>query len=284
MNKNILKTLVIALAIMAIAIPSFAAVSTSTIHSKAIPGEVGLVKESIYSQSSAPLYPVGTKFTMADGREFRYAHFGAAVTQGKLVSQDITESSVVDTDNSILAPASCVTTTDGTVGSYFVEITKASVTVNQFAGAFLAITDDTGEGYMYKIKSNTASNDPASGTFRIQLEDPLIVALDASSDYEILGNPYANVEGAVGSDGADYSVPVGVTVRSMTIAYYGWIQTKGTALVLQDGTVNIGDTVTMSDGVAGAVQTMDAYTEPIVGYCTHSGDSTGYTIIELNLM
>jgi len=242
-----------------------------------------------FEMHATPKYPCGYKVEMADGSVYRYGHFGANANRGILVSQDLSESSVVDTDNVIIAPASTVSKTDGAIGKRFVELTLASVSIDQFAGGKFITTDDTGEGYTYDILGNTATDNPASGNIRIELAQPLQVAVDATTDMAIMGNPYANLEGATTTD----EFPAGVTCSTMavTTAAWGWIQTKGVVGILQDGTINLGDIVALSDGVTGAVHQLagggttvaDAVSEPIVGFCVDPGDTGGQGSFKINL-
>ncbi len=243
-----------------------------------------------FEMHKTPKYALGTKVELADGTVYRYAHLGADTNRGLLVATDISESCQVDTDNVIVAPASCQTTTDGTAGQKFIEITLASVTANQFAGGKIIITDDTGEGYTYRIKGNTATGDPASGNFRLELYDNLQASLDATSDFAIWGPIYANLEGATA--GTDM-VPVGVTCSTFDVSdkAYGWILTKGIVGILQDGTIAAGDLVALSDGVTGAVHAAagggtaisDLIAEALVGVCVIAGDSTGHGVFKINL-
>lgn len=264
------------------------AVSTSTTFSNAIPGEIQLMKGSIFRKDSTPQFPVGARFSTSDGRVFRYAHFGADTSPGLLVSQDLSESSVVDTDNVVIAPASAVavpgeTVKPGALGSTYVELTLASVTVNQYAGGLLHITDDTGEGFTYSIRGNTATDDPASGNIRLHLNDRLQVALDATSDIAITGNLYANLEAATAA--TDNAV-AGVSVSDMDVseAAYGFVQESGVATVLTNGVVVLGEAVELSDAVAGAVSAKAALTDAQVGRVLIVGDDTGYSSIKLGLL
>jgi len=68
---------------------------------------------------------------------------------------------------------------------------------------------------------------------------------------------------------------------SVTANYYAWVQTRGIATVLSDGAVAIGVNLTLSDGVAGAVQLKDAETEPLVGYACFASDDTGFVGVKL---
>jgi hypothetical protein len=242
-----------------------------------------------FQMDKTPKFNIGYKVEAADGSVYRYGHFGADTNRGVLVSQDLSESSLVDTDNEVIAPASCVDTTDGTIGSRFIEIDMDSVTAGQYAGGKLITTDDTGEGYTYDIVGNTATGVPQAGNFRMELAQPLQVALDATTDIAIVGNKYSNLETASTTDIA----VAGVSCSTMDVseAAWGWIQTKGVVGILADGTVDDGDIITLSDGTAGAVQTIagggtdvaDLVGEPIVGFCIDEGDNGGHLAACINL-
>jgi len=257
---------------------------TKSYFSNATP-EATLFKGNLYSVDSNPKYDIGHRVSTGDGRVFRYGQVGVATARGLLVSQDLSTTSLVDTDNIVVVPASAVAVPGevvkpGAIGSKYVEITLAAKTVNQFEGAYLMITDDAGEGYTYRIKGNTATDNPVTGNLRLELYDKLQVALTAASDIAILGSMYSDLKAA---DATDPAV-AGVTVANFAAAGWGWIQTWGPCAVLQDGAaIGVGSSVTLSDGVAGAVQTQDAYTEPLVGYGIIDGDDTGHGVIFLQV-
>lgn len=226
--------------------------------------------QGIYEESSTPKYDLGEKLELKDGRVFRYAYIGTATNQGLLVSQDISATSVVEVDGKLTAAsagATEVTITDsGTLGS---------ATKNQYQGGYLHITDDAGEGYQYRIKSNTAA---ASNAITVTLYDGLQVAVTTATDVAITGMLWNDLIGATA--GTDYIV-CGVTPIAFTADYYGWVQTRGIATILADGTIAIGQNLTLSDGVTGAVHAKDAETEPLVGYAAHAPDDTGYCAVVL---
>ncbi len=269
------------------------AIDTNSYFSNAVQGmtQVG-ADYNIYEHNETPKYQLGTRIKRQDGNEYVYVQFSqdADMNPGVLCAVDASESSVADTDNVIVAPASAQTTTDGTLGSKFVEITLASVTANQYAGGYFVTTDDTGEGYTYRIKGNTATGNPASGNFRLELHDALVVALDATTDFAIQGCLYANVEIATAAtDVALAGVNVKLVDVSETGENYGWVQTKGVCGILQDGTIAIGDIVTLSDGVNGAVQVgggggtsvADLVAEQYIGTCLIAGDNTGHGVFNI---
>lgn len=260
--------------------------SALTYFSNSTP-EPQLFKGNIYKVDSSPKYDIGHRVATSDGRVFRYGQVGAATAAGLLVSQDVSTTVVADTDNSVIAPASAVAVPGevlkpGAIGSRYVEVTLAGKTANQFAGGYFCTTDDTGEGYTYRIKGNTATGDPAAGNLRLELHDPLQVALDATTDFAIVGSLYSDLKAA---DATDYAV-AGVTTAAYSAAGWGFVQTWGPCAVLCDASVagpSVGGIATLSDGVAGAVQLQDAFTEPIVGYGLIEGDDTGYCVVYLQI-
>ena len=228
------------------------------------------VKQGLFEESSTQQGNVGAERRLEDGRAFRYAYFAAAANPGLLVSTDISATSVVEIDGKCTAAsagATEVTITDST--------TLGSATADQYAGGYLHITDDAGEGHQYRIRGNTAAS---SNAVDFTLYDGIIVALTSASDVAITGYPYNNVRGATA--GTDY-IMSGVTVMSVTANYYAWVQTRGVATVLSDGAVAIGANLTLSDGVAGAVQLKDAETEPLVGFALFASDDTGHIGVKL---
>ena len=237
------------------------------IHRVGGPGTQG-----IFSESSTPKHPIGEKVELADGRVFRYASFAAATGAGLLVSQDISATAIVESDGKLTAAsagATEVTYTDsGTVGS---------ATLNQYAGGYLHITDDAGEGYNYRIKSNTAAS---SNAITFTLYDELEVAVTTDTDVAVTGNLYNQVRAALGT--ADYIV-CGVTPISFTSGYYGWVQTRGVAVILtDDSAIGAGVPVMCGDAQAGAVEVADN-SHPLVGFVTHAADDTGYMGVALQL-
>ena len=220
--------------------------------------------QGIFEESSTPKHPIGEKVELADGR--------AATGAGLLVSQDISATAIVESDGKLTAAsagATEVTYTDsGTVGS---------ATLNQYAGGYLHITDDAGEGYNYRIKSNTAAS---SNAITFTLFDSLQVAVTTATDVAVTGNLYNQVRAALGT--ADYIV-CGVTPIAFTSGYYGWVQTRGIAVILTDDSdVGAGVPVMCGDAQAGAVEVADN-SHPLVGFVTHAADDTGYMGVALQL-
>jgi len=228
------------------------AVSTNVWFSNAIVGvpQVG-ADVNIYEQHTSPKFAIGQMYERHDGSRYRYSHIGSAIDipPARMLAQDVSESGQTTLNNKIVAPASCQTTTDGTTGSYFMEITLAGVTADQFAGGYCSIPDKTGQGYIYRIKGNTAVNNPATGNFRLHLEDPLVKAVDATSDLNIMGSRWANLEQSTCDTD---NVAAGVTLGTWdvsTSSLYGWVQTKGVAAWQCTADDQDLDTVAIGDGL-----------------------------------
>jgi hypothetical protein len=231
--------------------------------------------QGIYTESSTAKFAIGEKLEFADGRCFRYGYTAAAVNAGLLVSQDVSATALVESDDIVIAASGDYSPA---AGSSKVQITLASISANDYAGALLQITDDDGEGIQYRIKSNSATGKTTAGKVDIELFDPIKVALTTSSDFAIVGSLWYNVRGATA--GTDYVVS-GVTPIAFTANYYGWFQTAGIATILADGSIAIADNLTLSDGVTGAVQLKDAETEPLIGYACYAPDNTGHVGVVL---
>ena len=231
--------------------------------------------QGIYTESSTPKYAIGEKLELADGRIFRYGYTAAGINAGLLVAQDISATCLVESDDIVIAASGDFSPA---AGSKKLQITLASISANDYAGGYLQVTDDAGEGIQYRIKSNSATAATTSGKVDIELYDPLKVALTTSSDIAIVGNLWYNVVGATA--GTDYIIS-GVTPIAFTANYYGWFQTAGVATILADGTIAIAQNLTLSDGVAGAVHAKDAETEPLVGYAAYAPDNTGHVGVVL---
>ena len=222
--------------------------------------------QCIFEESSTPKHPLGEKVELSDGRVFRYASIAATTAAGDIVSQDVSATAVVEKETGMTAAA---------VGATEVIITDSSTlgsaTANQYAGGYLHTIDDAGEGYTYRIKSNTAAS---SNAVTFTLYDAVQVAITTATDAAITGNLYGKVRPALGS--ADY-IAAGVAPRAFTADYYGWVQTRGIATVRVDAAVAIGLPLMLSDATAGQAEAADN-THPLIGFATFAQDTTNGSV------
>jgi len=249
----------------------------------------------IYSVDTTQRYPIGAKIVRADGNEFVYAHCLTSSAAGTVVGPDVSEGGeVAGVDNAVIAPASAAAVpgtniTAGSVGSRYVQMTNAGILADEHAGGYLSIVSGTGVGYTYRIKGNDATGDTVSGDVVIELYDKIKVALDTTSDVHILGSKYAQCIKVTGAAGEN-NLAVGVTMGIIAANGYGWLCTKGICAPLVDGTIAAGEAITLSDGIAGAVQVaggsstavVDLIDERVIGQCIIPDASTGQATCQVN--
>lgn len=189
-------------------------------------------------------HELGTRLILPDGREFRYAKAGGSALVGGTVQQ----SAVPGANFDELAVAAAAA-----VGSQTVTVTTGAtaVTENQFAGGYLNVEDDAGEGRLYKIKSHPAAGTTASLVITLEDNQPIQEALTTNSTVGLTSSPF---DGVIIQPSPCTAIALGVAVTDVTASQWGWLQTKGPASVLTNGTIVIAQQVMCSDAVDGAVE------------------------------
>jgi hypothetical protein len=275
-------------------------------HSNSVPGFVqGMDASSIYDVDSYPRFALGTGFKRQDGNIYRYASFATGTTtctQGLLVSQTVANTCMASTDALVAAPVVALQMSDeasgtyaGAIGSRYFYFVLASTVIDQFAGGYVTITKDTGVGYCYRIKRNTAAA-TVNGTANmvlVELYEPLVVALSITSDISITGSLYNDLVPALYT--TDHII-IGVTCANFATATttapkFGWVCTHGHCVCLTDGTVANGDAIQPSIVAAGAFSTYAVGTTSnastglfgaqMIGYAVDKAADTCYSSIFL---
>ncbi len=197
--------------------------------------------QELFSSSATPAHRLGEKFTDAKGRIFRYVKAGASA----LVAGNVVQSAAEIADHyGCTVPvtaigATQITVTPGATGG----------AANLYSQGWACIDTTPGLGQMLAIKSHPAIT--ASVAFVLTLEDPLWVALTASSKLTLVPNPRSAViqapvttlTGAV----------CGVAIYPIAAGEYGWIGTGGPHPTLTKGTPGPGVAVVSPGSAAGAV-------------------------------
>lgn len=223
------------------------------------------------SNSSTALTNVGTYCETNDGRGFRYCLVGGVSTVvGKLY-----QSPAQDTTN--LNPSGGLSIAAAAAGAtQIVTTSTVTLTANQAAGGLIGINVTPGVGYVYRIASHAAAT---AAVVTFNLEDPIVVALTTSSKAVVALNPY---NGVIVNPATASGAPVGVAQYIITNGNYGWIQTHGPALLLNDSATAVGLGVAPSAAVAGASKTMAA-TLAQIGYALNAGVTTEYDFVFLTI-
>lgn len=179
------------------------------------------------------------------GEEFVYVKAGAAdLIQGRLCASP----APVANHQNLACPVTAV-------GSSTVTVTlgATAATANQYAEGKLIINAGTGAGQTLRIKSHPAA--AGAATLVVTLEDPLIIALDATSKACLQLNPY---NGVVINPAAAVDMPVGAAVFPIPAGQFGYLMKRGVVSMLADGAITAGTEVSASNAVAGAVETQVA--------------------------
>jgi len=177
------------------------------------------VDQGIMETSSTAKARLGTKLEVAD-RVFRYAY---AATASDLVAGRIAVAAAQDTGFGTVN----LTIASTNAGALTLTCTSTTMAVvNTMADGYFYVADLTGEGQMYRIKSNEAG----TTGFKVVLYDGLVSSLGSASVVGYVPNPYKSVTlTATGK-------PMGVVPIAVTSGYYFWLQTKGIANVLRADT------------------------------------------------
>lgn len=275
------------------------ALSSSTYFTNAISGLLTSGTDIDVTRADAsPKYAAGVGFYDGDGKIFRYAHVGTAANAGQLVGPTTASGGATYGAAVVVAPASAVAVQSeypvlpGQVGSHFVEVTISSIAANKYQGGYLVVTRGTGVGETYRIIGNTATNTPATGNLRIQLQQALKVALTVSSGLIIVPNMYTDC--AVTATSSPQACGVLMSTTTST-NLWAWVQTRGPVGCAEDNALAItaGHQITSSRITAGAYASIVSgsttvgasfLASPIIGYSiTPAGSSSRIGVIYLQL-
>lgn len=233
---------------------------------------VKLTEQDILDVSTVQTFPLGELGTGADGKEYRYAKYGATVTPGVTLSAAPNVANHLDR-----APGA-----DVAVGADTITVVLGATAVAQdaYAGGTLLVTDGSGEGQQFRIKGNTAAG--SGGTTTVKIYGKVATALVASADSTV--SLYPNKFNGVTVDTTVALRRVGVSTVGGASGSYAWVQVKGAAGVLISGaTTAIADPVIPIVTVAGAVGGIGtvAATDQIIGIALEAGVDTEYHLVDL---
>jgi len=233
-------------------------------------GNPQVAAQPIFSSSSVQMHALGEKMVTPDGRSFRYAKCGGtALVPGKLY-----QAPAEVTNHQDVVPAATA------IGATSVTVTlgNTAATANQYAGGYLVVTVTPGQGYSYLISSHPAAD--ASATLTLSLVDPILVALTASSNCDLVSNAYNAV---VVNPTTATSCVAGAAVYPVAASEFGWLQVGGVCpLLVDDQTIVVGTNVAASNQAAGAIEPHTGV-QQIVGRAVTGGATTEYVAVNLLL-
>jgi hypothetical protein len=237
---------------------------------------------NIFTPTSDQKYTLGLELDMNDatGRWFRYCQAAGTALSKALVNS----SAALDAQ----AITSTVQTAYGVAAGetrFDVLLTTGNAwTDDALRDGWLLISDGgAAMSDMYMVKSNKWVTSGDDTVMRVEIcdEGGLRNAIAVTDDVILFQSKYANT---VVSATNPVSGMVGVSLADVAASYFYWAQFRGYCPVLVDGTdtVVVGDTVTLSDSVAGTIHLNDAAADDvIVGTCVHAGAVSEPCIIDL---
>lgn len=239
----------------------------------------GLAETVTTAPFSQSYTDVGQKFDTADGRELVLVlngttalHAGVLV-QGAAYTADHQNCDVTAVQTGTTSLPYTVTFTLG----------ATAVTANQYAGGFLNVNDNNGEGQLLQIASHPAAD--ASASLTVTLSDPWVTAVTAASEVSLIPNPY---NGVVIMPTTPTGPAVGVTLDAISASVagttnnFGFLVKNGLTSCLNDGALTVGSAVSPSNAVAGAVEN-GVIAQGFVGNAAQTGADTEYRMIYVNL-
>jgi hypothetical protein len=216
---------------------------------------------------------LGTYGETNDGRGFRYGLVGVVPTVA---------GSVYQSDQQVVQHLSNTPPVVNVGDTSFIYTPGvAAGAANLYAEGYLQVDTAPGNGYLYQVSGHGPIT--ASVPFTLNLVDPIQVALTTASRVGLRQHPY---KGVIVCPVALTAKVVGVPVSVIPAGQYGWLQTRGMASVLTNGSPNVGTAVTNSASVIGgvdAITTTNLVTSAAIGYMQQPGVSTKNCLVDLIL-
>lgn len=239
----------------------------------ALKGDILVTPQEIYTVTTTQGTDLGARATTGDGRVYRYALNGAvAVLPGKVY-----QGAAQDTTNQ--NPSGGISVAAAAVGATQITLTSSlTLAANLLSGGFMSVNVTPGQGYTYKVRSNTAV--AAAANCVVTLEDPIQVALTTASKVVFSLGAY---NGIVVTPATLTAAIAGVGVSPIAVGGYGWIQTRGPVSALVAGTPAVGTGVGCP--AAGTIGAFGAQVAggAIAGHMLGTGVAAEYDLVQLCL-
>ncbi|MBL0320498.1 MAG: hypothetical protein IPP74_14580 [Alphaproteobacteria bacterium] len=250
----------------------------SRITQKGATGPLALVANGAFQTStdSSLATLVGSRWDLSDGREVILASASSATTvaAGKLY-QDPAQ--ITDHQNLAVTAYTAYSANGNVPAKVTCTLGATAVVANQYAGGFLIVNDNNGEGQSLRIASHPAAD--ASASLAVTLEEGATVAITTASEVSLLPPHGKNV---IICPTAVTGAAVGVSLYAIAASAYGFFVSKGLVACLGDGTIAVGSAVSPSNAVAGAVEN-GVIAQGFVGNAVQTGVDTEYRGIFVNL-
>lgn len=250
----------------------------SRITQKGQGGALALVANGAFQSSTdASLETLlGTRWDLADGREVILGQpaTGTTVAAGKLYQ----DAALISDHTNIAVTAYQAYSANGNVpAKVTVTLGATAVVANQYAGGFVVVNDNNGEGQTLRIASHPAAD--ASASLAITLEEGATVAITTASEVSLIP---CHGNGVVIFPTTATNVAFGVGLYTIAAGSYGFFVSKGITSCLADGSLTAGSAVSPSNATAGSVEG-GVIAQGFVGTAMNTGTSTEYPAIFVNI-
>ena len=249
-------------------------------------------QEKVAQSTKIGNLPLGTRMVLSDGREFVHARASATA----LVAGCLYEGEAGSTGAAVIKS---LAVSAAAVGATSVTVTLAGTVLGAgvYDDGYLFFSAGSSSGSVYKIKSHPAGA-ATNSTVVVSLADSDILAGEGVAAGTTTAGLRKNENDKLVLTTADtigVNSLVGIATRDVTADYYCWMQKKGVCAALTDGTLIVGEPVSPSSALAGAVticKVAAASTAGVaivvkqftrIGYCMSVAASTEYSLINLNL-
>lgn len=217
---------------------------------------------------------VGTRFDLSDGREVTLVKNGAVALVAGVLTQD---AAIVANHQNIAVTAYQAYSANGNVpAKVTVTLGATAATANQYAGGFVVVNDNNGEGHTLRIASHPAAD--ASGSLAITLEEGSSVAITSASEVCLLPAHGADV---IIQPTTVTGAQVGVTLNAIAASAYGFVVSRGIVSCLAQGAIGVGLGISVGS-VAGSVAVAAATTARL-GFAAQAGVDTEYRAVYVNI-
>lgn len=219
------------------------------------------------------LLPLGAIVETKNGRAYRWCKAGVS----DLVAGNVIQSSAIIANH--LARTAPVVAVGATSFSFTPGNTAGAA--NLYAEGYLQVDTTPGNGYTYGVSGHAAITASTAFTLYLNADDPIQVALTASSTVGLVAHPYQAVVQAPATTATGSLA--GVATYIITAAQNGWLQTWGPASVLMSDTTAVGLQMGFPSGTAGAAVAFAAATTTMLGQMMQTAVSAKNNFVFLRI-
>lgn len=218
---------------------------------------------------------LGHPMMFDDGRVYRWARAAATnIATARLCQQTLNDANF----DELVVPAAVA------AGARTFNITNGATTValGDFDDGWLNVEDDAGEGHLYRIRTHAAES-AGSADFSVTIYETVQVAWTTATTVGLFRNPYGR---AIIHPSPATAMLIGETVLALTASRYGWLQTRGPASCLVEGTHVINERTIDSasaDGAQAPTASTAAGEEYYVGIVMEVAATTEEGIVNLRM-